>query len=57
MVEKEYKSLAVILPNMSSQLLTGDDFLPVLAEKLKIARFDEDKYIIYSLQTSQETNY
>lgn len=56
-IEKEYKNLACILPNMSSKLLTGEDFIPVLREKLKIPHFQENDYIIYAIETHTLTNY
>lgn len=56
-IHRNYEKLAVILPNMSPKLLTGDDFIPVLLAKLEEKKFSDKEYIIYSIETKSETNY
>lgn len=56
-IKRDYEKLAVILPNMSPKLLTWHDFAPVLLEKLSQSKFSEKDYILYGIETTQETNY
>ena len=56
-IRRDYEKLAVILPNISAGLLSGEDFIPVLENKLTGEKFDEKNYIIYQIETEQETDY
>jgi len=56
-IKIDYDKLAVILPNMSPKLLTGDDFIPVLLAKLDEKELNDKLYIFYSINTLIETNY
>lgn len=56
-IHREYEKLAVVLPNMSPKILTGDDFIPVLQNKLQEKNIDDKNYIFYSIETISETNY
>ena len=56
-IARNYENLAVILPNVSPKLLTGDDFIPVLEKKLNQKKINDKNYIYYSSQTQVETNY
>lgn len=56
-IKRDYNKLAVILPNMSPKLLTGDDFIPVLEAKLEETKLDDKKYILYLIQTEVETTF
>lgn len=56
-IKRDYEKLAVILPNMSPKILTGNDFLPVLANKLSEKSLSEKNYIFYKISTQIETNY
>jgi len=50
-IKKDYEALVVILPNISASILSGEDFLYYLQEKLGIKEFKEDDYIVYSIET------
>lgn len=56
-IRRDYEKLAVILPNISGGLLSGEDFIPVLQNKLDGDSFDEKNYIIYQIETDVETDY
>ncbi|MDA9129088.1 AMMECR1 domain-containing protein [Candidatus Gracilibacteria bacterium] len=56
-IKRDYEKLAVVLPNMSPKIMTGDDFVGVLLKKLKEKKFKESDYIIYSIITKAETNF
>ncbi|MDD2907891.1 MAG: AMMECR1 domain-containing protein [Candidatus Gracilibacteria bacterium] len=56
-IKKDYSKMACILPNINPKLLTGDDFIPVLKEKLNEKSFNEADYIIYEIKTEVETSY
>nr|MDD3720583.1 AMMECR1 domain-containing protein [Candidatus Gracilibacteria bacterium] len=55
-ISKDYDSLAVILPNISPKLLTGEDFKDILESKMK-KEFDEKNYYVYEIKTDVVTNY
>lgn len=55
-IKKDYKILAVILPNISPNLLTWEDFYPSLWEKIW-GSFNEKDYIIYEIKTKVFRNY
>lgn len=56
-IKRDYEKLAVILPNMSPNLITGSDFLEVLARKLGWDKVTDKDFIIYQITTKMETNY
>lgn len=56
-IDRDYDKLAVVLPNMSPKLLTGDDFIPVLQNKLEQKEISDKKHIFYSIETLVESNY
>jgi hypothetical protein len=56
-IKKDYSKVACILPNINPKLFAGEDFIPVLEEKLKEKKFIPDDYIIYEIKTEVETNY
>lgn len=56
-IKKDYSKIACILPNINPLLLTWEDFIPVLKEKLKEKNFVETDYIIYEITTKVETDY
>lgn len=56
-IKRDYEKLAVILPNMSPSLITGSDFLEVLARKLGGEKVTDKDFILYQIQTEVETNY
>jgi len=56
-IKKDYSKLACILPNINPLLLTWEDFIPVLKEKLKEKDFIESDYIIYEITTEVNTDY
>ncbi|MDD3794179.1 MAG: AMMECR1 domain-containing protein [Candidatus Gracilibacteria bacterium] len=56
-IKKDYSKMACILPNINPKLLTGEDFIPILKEKLSERSFKEDDYIIYEIKTIVETSY
>lgn len=56
-IKKDYDKMACILPNINPKLLTWDDYIPILKEKLSENNFKEDDYIIYEIKTITETSY
>jgi AMMECR1 domain-containing protein len=56
-IKKDYSKVACILPNINPKLFIGEDFLPVLEEKLSEKKFVSDDYIIYEIKTEVETSY
>ena len=56
-IKKDYSKLSCILPNINPLLLTWEDFIPILKEKLKEKDFIETDYIIYEITTEVETDY
>ena len=50
-IKKDYDKMVMILPNINPKLLSWEDFIPVLKEKLQEKKFEENKYIIYSIET------
>lgn len=55
-ISKEYPILWVILPNISSKLITGDDFIPILEAKMWKPFVYNDCYV-YEIKTDVYTNY
>lgn len=56
-IKKDYSKMACILPNINPKLLTWEDFIPILKEKLNESDFKETDYIIYEIKTEVETSY
>ena len=56
-IHRNYEKLATILPNMSPKILTGDDLIPVLQNKLWEKDINDKNHIFYSIATTTETNY
>ena len=56
-IKKDYSKLAVILPNIHPTLLTGEDFIPVLKEKLWEKDFQTNGYIIYEIVTEVSRDF
>ena len=56
-IKKDYSKMACILPNINPKLLTWEDYIPILKEKLSENSFKEDDYIIYEIKTITETSY
>jgi AMMECR1 domain-containing protein len=55
-IKKDYEKMAVILPNISSNLHYGKDFPEALSNKLG-EKFKFSDYIVYKLETKQYTNF
>ncbi len=49
-IKTDYEKLAVILPNISGTLISGEDFYPVLSKKLD-EEFKDENYIVYKITT------
>ena len=56
-IKKDYSDLAVILPNVSPQLITGEDFYEALKFKLNEKKFEEKDHILYGIETRTENNF
>lgn len=56
-ISRDYTQLATVLPNMSPKLLTGEDMIPVVENKLKVKKIDDKNHIIYKINTTVESNY
>ena len=56
-IHRDYEKLAVVLPNISPKLMTWDDLLPVLWNKLKDKKIEDKNYIFYKIETTVETNF
>lgn len=55
-IDKEYDSIAVVLPNISPKLLTWEDFSPIIEAKLN-KDFVEKNCYVYEIKTDVVTNY
>ena len=55
-IKKDYDTMAVILPNISSTLHFWKDFPEALWKKMK-KKFVFKDYIVYKLETTQVTNF
>ena len=55
-IKKDYTKLWVILPGISANIITWDDFWLVLNKKLN-EDFVENNYIIYEIQTQKLTDF
>ncbi|MBF0913614.1 AMMECR1 domain-containing protein [Candidatus Gracilibacteria bacterium] len=56
-IKNSYEKMACILPNINPKLLSGEDFINVLKEKLQEPKFNENEYIIYEIKTEVFTSY
>lgn len=56
-IKRDYEKLAVILPNISANLITGSDFIEVLGRKLAGEKINDKNFILYQIETTVETNY
>ena len=56
-IKKDYSSMALILPNINSLLLSWEDLIPILEAKLKTKNFEEKDYIIYQIKTKVFDNF
>lgn len=56
-IKKDLEKLAVILPNMSAKLLTGEDFISALEKKLSDSPVDATNYTLYSIETESESSF
>ena len=56
-IKNDYSRLACILPNINPKLISGEDFVWVLKEKLNEQSFKEADYVIYEIKTEIFTNY
>ncbi len=55
-IKKDREKMAVILPNISPLLLTGEDLVSSLGKKLW-EEFDEKNYDLFSIETVQKTSF
>jgi len=56
-IKKDYNSMATILPNINSLLLTWEDLIPILKAKFNTTNFVEKDYIIYQIETQVTDNF
>lgn len=56
-IKRDYEKLAVLLPNITPSLLTWNDMLPVLENKLSEKQIDDKNFIVYQIQTQSETSF
>lgn len=56
-IKNDYWKMACILPNINPKLISWDDFIRVLKEKLNEPNFNENNYILYEIKTEIFTNY
>lgn len=56
-INKDYISMALVLPNINPILLTWEDIIPVLEKKFNIKKFVEKDYIIYKIETQAVDNF
>lgn len=55
-IKKDYTNSATILPNIDTKLISWKDYNWILSAKLN-ETFDENKYIIYEIETKVESDY
>lgn len=55
-MSKDYSGIWMILPNISSKLLTWEDFIPILEAKMNKPFSEKDCYL-YEIKTDVYTNY
>lgn len=56
-IKNSYEKMACILPNINAKLISWEDFVNVLKEKLQENIFNENDYIIYEILTEVWTNF
>ena len=56
-IKNDYNTMGIVLPNITPLLLTWEDFIPVLKEKMKIKDFQEKDFILYSIETDMINNF
>ncbi len=56
-IKKDYSSMAMILPNINSILLTWEDLIPILEAKFNVKTFEEKDYILYEIKTEVIDNF
>lgn len=56
-IARDYKSLAFVLPNISPKLMTGDDILEALKQKLSTKELSDKECIFYKITTKSETSF
>jgi hypothetical protein len=49
--------MGIILPNINPLLLTWEDFIPVLKEKMKLKKIEEKDFILYKIDTDMINNF
>ncbi len=55
-IKKDWEKLAVVLPNISPKLITGEDFIPVLKSKLWW-KFEEKDYQLQEIFTEVHRSF
>ena len=55
-IKKDYTKTTTILPNIDTKLISWKDYNWILSAKLN-EPFDENKYIIYEIETKVESDY
>lgn len=55
-IKKDYTKSATLLPNIDAKLISWKDYNNILSAKLDEI-FDENKYIIYEIDTKVQSNY
>jgi len=55
-IKKDYTNTTTILPNIDPKIIAWKDYTNILTAKLW-ENFDENKYIIYEIETKQENDY
>ncbi len=55
-MSKDYNSIWIVLPNISSKLLTWEDFIPIIEAKMN-KKFNEKDLYLYEIKTDVYTNY
>jgi len=56
-IKNDYNTMGIILPNITPLLLTWEDFIPVLKEKMKLKEFKEKDFILYRISTDMWNNF
>lgn len=56
-IKKDYEKMACILPNIDPKILSWEDYINILVEKLEEKNFNPDDYIIYEIKTDTKINY
>ncbi len=56
-IKRDYEKLAVLLPNITPSLLTWEDMIPVIQNKLSEKSIDDKNFIVYQIETLSETSF